>query len=276
MPLRALHALARAWGYLLFMLPNRARDTTIRNLRACFPQQSEGEILKFAKSSLQSTACTAMEMGKSWLLPLEKTLSLVKETEGMEAFRDAVEKKEGVIMLAPHLSNWEIFGVYVCRGVDSTFMYQPPKLPGLDRLLKKARSRGGISLAPTNKKGVAQLLKALQRGEMIGLLPDQVPTDEGGLYAPFFAETALTMTLASKLMGRCKARVFCGYVERLSGSRGFKLVVREAEPGIYSASLEDSVKGLNETVERCVMDAVEQYQWEYKRFRRRPDGSKFY
>lgn len=217
-----------------------------------------------------------MEMGKSWLLPLEKTLSLVKETKGMEAFQEALKQEEGVIMLVPHLSNWEICGMYVSEGTKSTFMYQPPKLPGLDRLMKKARSRGGISLAPTNPKGVAQLLKALRRGEMVGLLPDQVPSDEGGLYAPFFAESALTMTLASKLVGRCKARVFCGYAKRLSGSRGFKLVVREAEPAIYSAALEDSVIGLNQSVERCVMDAVEQYQWEYKRFRRRADGTKFY
>jgi Kdo2-lipid IVA lauroyltransferase/acyltransferase len=276
MPLRVLHAAAAGWGYLLFRVPNRARDTTLKNLRACFPQQSEQEIVKLAKSSLRSTACTAMEMGKAWWLPLPQTFSLVKETEGIEEFHQALEKQEGVILLAPHLSNWEIFGLYICQGVDSTFMYQPPKLPGLDRLLKKVRSRGGISLAPTNRKGVAQLLKALQRGEMIGLLPDQVPTEEGGKFAPFFAEPALTMTLVSKLIERCKARVFCGYVQRLPESRGFKLVIREAEPEIYNADLDESVKGLNRTVERCVMDAVEQYQWEYKRFRRRPDGKSFY
>lgn len=229
-----------------------------------------------AESSLQSTVCTAMEMGKSWLLPLPKTLSLVKETEGMEALQEALKQKQGVIMLAPHLSNWEIFGMYVSEGTDSSFMYQPPKLPGLDTLMKKARSRGGITLAPTNRKGVAQLLKALQRGEMVGLLPDQVPSDEGGLYAPFFAESALTMTLVSKLMTRCQARVFCGYAMRLPESRGFKVVVREAEPAIYSTVLEESVKGLNQSVEHCVTDAVEQYQWEYKRFRRRADGTKFY
>ena len=217
-----------------------------------------------------------MEMGKSWLPPLEKSLSMVKETEGLEALREALKNKEGVILLAPHLSNWEIFGVYVSKGEDSTFMYQPPKLPGMDRLMQKARSRGGISLAPTNRKGVAKVLKALQRGGMVGVLPDQVPNDEGGIYVPFFNEPALTMTLVSKLMERCKARVFCGYAHRLEGSRGFRIIVREAEPEIYSATLEDSVNGLNRTVERCVMDAVEQYQWEYKRFRRRPDGSKFY
>jgi len=210
------------------------------------------------------------------MLPLEKTFSLVKQTEGMELFRQALQNKEGIILLAPHFSNWEIFGIYAAQNVETTFMYQPPKLPGLDKLLKRTRSRGGIKLAPTNRKGVSQLLKALQAGEMIGLLPDQVPNEEGGQFAPFFGQQALTMTLVSKLISRSKARVFCGYVKRMPNSQGFALVLREAEPAIYSQQLEESIRGLNQTVERCVLDGVEQYQWEYKRFRRRPDGEKFY
>ncbi|PCJ24298.1 MAG: lipid A biosynthesis acyltransferase [SAR86 cluster bacterium] len=276
MPLRVLHGIAHLWGNLLWAIPNRARDTTIRNLQACFPQKSKAEISSLAKDSLRNTACTAMEMGKAWLLPLADTMSLVTETEGIEAFHEALSGKEGIILLAPHQGNWEIFGVHIAKGVDTTFMYQPPKLSGLDRLLKERRSRGGIALAPTNRKGVAQLLKALQRGEVVGLLPDQVPTSEGGQFASFFGEQALTMTLVSKLIQRSKAKVFCGHVQRLPGSQGFKLLITEAVPEIYSEQLEESVRGLNQTVEQCVMEAVEQYQWEYKRFRRRPDGEKFY
>lgn len=215
-------------------------------------------------------------MGKAWLLPLQSMLSLVTEVEGLDEFNEALAAKDGVILIAPHLGNWEIFGVYIAKGINSTFLYQPPKMPGLDRLLKRSRSRSGISLAPTNKKGVAKILASLQRGELVGVLPDQVPTDEGGIYAPFFGEPALTMTLVSKLIKRRNAKVFCGYAERLPDSKGFKVVVTEASPEVYSDDLQESVEAINRTVERCVLQAVEQYQWEYKRFRRRPDGEKFY
>lgn len=276
LPLRFLYGLASIWGSLLFLLPNRAKDTTLKNLRACFPSLKEEEISKLAKGSLASTARTAMEMGKSWLLPYEQTCSLVTETEGFEKFREVAAQKKGIILLAPHLSNWEIFGLYTCIGLESTFLYQPPKLPALDRLLQQTRSRGGIKLAPTDRKGVAQLLKALQAGELVGVLPDQVPNDEGGIFADFFGEKALTMTLVSKLTARSEARVFCGFVKRLPKGKGFKLIIREADQKIYSEDLATSVLGLNQTVEQCVVMAIEQYQWEYKRFRRRQDGAKFY
>ncbi len=264
------------WGSLLFLLPNRARDTTLKNLRACFPELGDKEIRALAKASLSSTASTALEMGKAWLLPVEKTFSLVTETEGFEEFHAAVAEQQGIILLAPHLSNWEIFGIYACRDIDSTVLYQPPKLPALDRLLQRTRSRGGIKMAATDRKGVALLLKALHAGELVGVLPDQVPNDEGGQFADFFGEKALTMTLVSKLITKSRARVFCGFAKRLPGGKGFRLIIREADQQIYSDDLATSVLGLNQSVEQCVRMAVEQYQWEYKRFRRRPDGEKFY
>ena len=264
------------WGALLYRLPNRARDTTFKNLRACFPDLDEEKVANLARMSLISTACTAMEMGKSWMLSLDETFSLVTETDGFEAFLQAAKEERGIILLAPHLGNWEIFGMYACQNIESTFMYQPPKLPALDRLLQRTRSRGGIKLAPTDRKGVSLVLKALRKGELVGVLPDQVPADEGGEFAEFFGEPALTMTLVSRLAARSQAKVFCGFAQRLPGAKGFKLIIREADRSIYDEDLSKSVRGLNKTVEDCVRMVVDQYQWEYKRFRRRPNGEKFY
>lgn len=274
--MRVLHGMASAWGAMLYYVPNRARDTTFKNLRVCFPDLSAKEISRLARESLTSTACTAMEMGKSWMLPVEKTYELVTQTEGLEEFKQAVNGSQGVILVAPHLSNWEILAVYVSQNIKSTFMYQPPKLPALDRLLQRIRCRGGMKLAPTDRKGVSLVLKALQRGELVGVLPDQVPNDESGEFAKFFGEQALTMTLVSKLVARSQARVFSGFVVRLAKGKGFKLVIREADMAIYDKDLLVSIQGLNKSVEDCVLMAVEQYQWEYKRFRKQPDGKKFY
>ncbi len=166
--------------------------------------------------------------------------------------------------------------MYTGQGIDSTFMYQPPKLPALDRLLQRTRSRGGIKLAPTERKGVSLVLRALQNGELVGVLPDQVPNDESGDFAEFFGEQALTMTLVSKLAARSGAKVFCGFAERRRAGDGFRLIIREADSLIYDEDLQQSLRGLNKTIEDCVLMAVDQYQWEYKRFRRRPDGERFY
>lgn len=268
--------LAKGWGTLLFLLPNRARDTTDKNLRACFPNKPEVEIAELTKSSLIHTASTAMEMGKSWLLPMEKTLALVADCEGQDKFNAAYESGSGIILLAPHLGNWEIFGFYLSYSASTTFLYQPPKYPALDRLITCSRSRGGLNMAPTNQAGVAQVFKALKKGNVVGVLPDQVPPKEGGVYASFFGIPAFTMTLVSKLLIKSDARVFCGFAKRLPNSSGYKVIVEEAPSEVYSDNIAISVSGLNKSIEQTVLKAVEQYQWEYKRFRKLPDGRKFY
>ena len=131
-------------------------------------------------------------------------------------------------------------------------------------------------MAPTNRGGVAQVLKALKNGQIVGILPDQVPSEKGGIYAPFFGVSAFTMTLISKLLIKSDARVFCGFAKRLPNSAGYKVIVEEANNQVYSNNISDSVAGLNKSIEHSVQKAPEQYQWVYIRFRKQPDGSKFY
>lgn len=276
LPSSLLHLLANAWGFLLFKLPSRSKNTTQINLQACFPEKTENEIAQLTKSSLTNTAITVLEMGKTWLPPMEKTLKMVVACEGREEFMAAQETGDGVILLAPHLGNWELFAFYLCDGLESTWLYQPPKLPALDRLISRTRSRGGISVVPTNRAGVSKILKTLKAGKLAGVLPDQVPPHEGGVYAPFFGEQAFTMTLVSKLVQKTEAKVFCGFANRQRDKQGYKVIVEAADASIYSDNIEESVAALNRTVEKSVRSAVEQYQWEYKRFRKQPDGSKFY
>ncbi|MCY4356955.1 MAG: lipid A biosynthesis acyltransferase [Gammaproteobacteria bacterium] len=276
MPLPMVHAIATAWGRLLYLLPTKARDTTCKNLHHCFPDNDADDIQQLILASLINTACTVLEMGKAWLAPADTMLSLVVSEQGYEEFQRAVQSDAGVILLAPHLGNWEIFGFHACQGLASSFMYQPPRIAGLDRLLREVRSRTGIRLAPTSRKGIAELLLALKHGELVGILPDQVPNNANGVFAPFYGQPAFTMTLVSRLVQRTGARVFCGYAERLPGGQGFNAVFLSADSAIYSEDLLESVTALNRCVEMAVDGALTQYQWEYKRFRRQPDNSEFY
>lgn len=276
LPLSWLHLLGSGLGRLLMLVPNRARDTTLKNLRTCFPDLDNHQLDALARESLEHTACTALEMGKAWMRPIARTVALTVATEGVAEYREALASGKGVILLAPHLSNWEIFGFYAVDGVPATFMYQPPRRAYIDRLLQEVRSRSGVRMAPTNRKGVAQVLGALQRGELVGILPDQVPPDGSGDFAPFFGEPAFTMTLISKLAQRTGAEVFCGFGQRLPRGAGFKAIFRRADKAIGSSEPSESLRGLNRSVEQVVTMAPSQYQWEYKRFRRRPDNSEFY
>lgn len=106
---------------------------------------------------------------------------------------------------------------------------------------------------------------------MIGILPDQVPS-EGGVIAPFFGLPALTMNLLSKLAKKSNAVVIFGFAERLPWARGYRLYFLPPDEVITTGDVEESVAHVNAQVEKCIRMLPEQYLWIYKRFRNTTPG----
>ena len=110
---------------------------------------------------------------------------------------------------------------------------------------------------------------------MVGKLPDQEPDDRsGGVFAPFMGIQAFSPKLVTRLISKTGAMVVAGFAERLPNGEGFNIHFIDADEGIYSREDIEAVTAMNRTVETLVSMAPEQYQWEYKRFKRRPKGEK--
>jgi len=272
LPLRIAHAVGAVTGCLLYAFPSKIKRVTRRNLQLCFPEKSSKEIEGLTLKSLQETAKTALELGRIWLEPVPEVLKLVIRVVGEDVMKASVNAGKGVLLLAPHLGSWEIYGLHISNYAPTTYMYKPPKVPAFEAMMTSFRARGGASLVPTNRHGVMQLLRALERGEIVGILPDQEPDRSSGVFAPFFGIDALTMTLASKLAAKTGAAVVCGFARRLSDSSGFEIIYKAADKEISSEDISVAAAALNRTVEACVCEEPTQYQWEYKRFSKRPPG----
>ena len=272
LPLGAARALGSALGGVLWYTGSRMRRTTVTNIALCLPELDETERLALARASLKQTLQTLTETGAVWLWPGERSLDLLKDVRGRELLEQAKAAGKGVIVLAPHLGNWEMVGLYLnaCGLGPSYQLYQPPDDPQLDALIFKARSRMGATMVATDNKGVAELLRALRAGHIIGILPDQVPGDGGGEHVPFFGHPALTMTLLTRLQQKTGALVVAAFAERITG--GFRLHFCLPDPAIYAPDSREALAAMNRTVEAQVRMAPAQYQWEYKRFRRLPHG----
>ncbi|WP_049631397.1 lysophospholipid acyltransferase family protein [Cellvibrio sp. pealriver] len=269
LPLGLLRALGSLIGRAMWWSNSRAAKVTRENIELCFPDLSPAAQTALARQSLQETAKTAMEAAAIWRQPWSWLQSKIVTMEGDEILRAKLAEGKGVLVLAPHHGNWEVVAPYLASVANLTAMYQPLDNPKMDELVLAGRSKLNITMAPTNRKGVMMLFKALQGGTIVGILPDQVPARDAGIeIAPFMGQPALTMTLVQGLVQRTGCAVCSCYAERVAG--GFKIVVMEADAAIYSEDLHTSVAGLNESVAACVRRAPAQYQWEYKRFRRLP------
>ncbi len=257
-------------GYCAYRGRSRLYYTSQTNIQLCFPELGEQERQTLVKKSLLNTGMTLAESGAVWLWPVEKIMAKLLGVEGADLLHEAREEGRGLILFGPHHGNWELMGLYLSTQGKCAQLYQPPKNQALDKLLYQARSRGSAAMYPANSKGVAAILTALKRGEMCGILPDQVPAPKAGEFAPFFGHDAYTMTLLSRLLQKTGARALLTYARREKG--GFRIIIREPDPMIYAKHMQDSLAGLNKTVEMAARDAVEQYQWGYKRFRYQPEG----
>jgi KDO2-lipid IV(A) lauroyltransferase len=260
---------------LLWWSGSSLRRVTERNIQLAFPELSTAEREQLARRSLQAAGELALEMGYVWHRPWERVRQRIVEVCGEAPIMSALERGRGVVMLGPHLGNWEVAGLYISAWGDSLALYKPPQMRELEQVVRQARERSGTRLVPTNARGLATLVRTLRRGGVTGILPDQLPDGrESGENSIFMGQPAFTMTFASKLLARSGAAAFFGFAERVPG--GFRLHFFPAEEALYSEDLAVSLAALNRGVEACLRLCPEQYQWEYKRFRTLPRGEHDY
>lgn len=277
LPLPLVHRLGSVLGRALMFFSNDLRNVAQTNIHRCFPDWTEQQQQQLVLQCLQETAKVALESGALWLRAPKRVLALVKSVSGEELLVQAMAKGKGVILAAPHLGAWEVVGVYCSTLWPMTSLYRPPRLSGLDELIRQSRERAGAKLVATDASGVRALYKALGRGELIGILPDQDPERESGVFAPFFGIQANTMTLLSRLAAKSDATVLMAYAERLPKGQGYHLHFQNTDATLSEGDTLQKATGLNQAIERCVLQHPAQYLWVYKRFKTRPEGEgRFY
>ena len=147
-----------------------------------------------------------------------------------------------------------------------TVLYRPARKPLLAKLMQGARERVGLNFVPTNLSGVRLMIKALRQGHAVGLLPDQVPPQGMGQWAPFFGRDAYTMTLGARLAQQTGATVLLAWGERLSWGRGYTLHFREMNAAL-SGELDAAVLQINQAMEGLIRECPQQYLWAYARYK---------
>jgi KDO2-lipid IV(A) lauroyltransferase len=273
LPLPVLHAIGTGFGMLFSLIPNRHREVAEINLRACFPELGKRERRRLLRSNLIESAKSFTETGVLWTADRDAIARLVRATSGEEIVRAHMRAGKGMILAAPHLGAWEMVGSYVSMNYPMTSLYRPPRMPEMNDIMRRARERLGAHLMPADASGIRALYKALDRGELVAILPDQVPADKSGaVFAPFFGRPASTMVLLSRLTMKTGAPVVFGYAERLPHGRGYHLHFLPAPEEITTGDMDTSVATVNAMVEKCARALPEQYQWSYKRFRVKPPG----
>ena len=205
------------------------------------------------------TGKSVLETAKVWFGDESKVAALVTCPQWPLA-EAARASGRGIIFLTPHLGCFEVCALHIARQMPLTALYRPPRQRWLEPLMIRGRTRGQSRVGPATLRGVRMLYKALQRGETVGLLPDQAPQMGEGVWADFFGRPAYTMTLVRRLQKQTGAVVLFMFAERLPQGRGY-LLHMDAHEGLLDE------RELNRAIENLIRRCPTQYLWSYNRYK---------
>ena len=273
LPLRVLHALGAGLGRLMARGDGRLSWYTEVNLRLVRPSWDEARYRTGKREVLQHAGRSLTEMAAIWGRSPQRALGLVRQVHGQDTLVRALQSRAGLIIAAPHTGCWELLNYWLCAQTEMAILYAPPRHPAFEALLRRARGAAGPEQIRAGGSGIRELYRRLAAGGSVGILPDQEPRRGDGRFAPFYGIDTLSMVLLPRLAARTGANVLFAFAERLPHGRGFDIHVLPAPAGIDHPDLTIACTAMNAGVEACAEMAFTQYQWHYKRFRNRPDGS---
>ncbi len=268
LPLRVNRILGRAVGNIYWHCSKKVRHISLVNLSLCYPEKNLAWQRKIAKSGVINMAITLLESPALWRMNATQLRNIIENPEDFDPIFKMQDEGNGLVLSTPHLGNWELSALFYATHRPVTALYRPPKITTIDQFIRAGRESTGATLVPTNTKGVIALTRTVLSGGAAGILADQEASPGNGLFTPYFATQAYTMSLLPKLAQRKKSPVLIMYIESPSaaGSRKYRLHVKKISDAIYDPDLTVACTAMNRAIEEMIRINPGQYNWAYKRF----------
>jgi KDO2-lipid IV(A) lauroyltransferase len=269
LPLPILYLFSPLVYVVTYYLLGHRKHILFDNLRQCFPEKSEAEIVALAKRNFRNFSDVLIEVLKGISMSDAEFLRRV-EFRNLELLTDYARERKPMVLLAAHHCNWEWLLLGACLRVPFPLdvVYKPLDNDLFEALMLHARERfGGNLIAPENF--IAEIIK--RRGQAVGFVmnADQTPLREEEKYWSRFMNRDTAFFLgADKIARMTRAPVFFVAMRRVARGRYEAEVSELARPPFESghAVVERYVRALEELVRQSPEDWLWIYnKWKYKK-----------
>lgn len=250
------------------VLPKRYRLAE-ENLRQAFPAWSQRKLSAVCWANFQHVGmCGAEMLRMDMYRNCGDEIEPYYEFAGFENIDQALALNKGVILLTGHIGFWEagnyIFGAL---GYSAAAVTKPLKNPLTNVYITNIRESFGSGTI-NSRKGARRILKALQEGNIVGILLDQHMTPPGSVPTRFFGRQAYTTTAITNLAMKYRIPIVPAFCQRLPGAR-YKI---KAEPMLFlegegEQAVAENTQFLADIIEREVRKNPSQWFWMHKRWR---------
>lgn len=259
--------LARLYTFLLDLALPRLRRIARRNLSlAGYPQQEhrkiiDGVFLSIARLLVAFARFPQMNAANvgAWI-----------RYEGFEHFQAARAPGKGVLFATAHFGNWELSAfAHALMTEPLNIVVRPLDDPGINALVEHRRRLSGNRLI--EKWDAARvILRALHKGEAVGVLIDQNSSLSEGVFVDFFGVPACANAGFAKLAAHSGAAVLPGFAVWSEAEQ--KYILRFYKPVEMTGDAAADTQRLHSLLERVIREHPDQWLWIHRRWKTRPPG----
>ncbi len=261
-------------GYTLarfayYASPKR-RGVIKTNLKLCFKDIKESETREIAIRSYRNLIYNIVSFIKREDQTKERLLKNIA-FENEEIVYDLLKKGKKIIFITAHYGVWEMIPPALTTkfGFDLSIVGRELDAKSLQPILQNARERFNVKLI--NRRGAMRgMIKALSRGDMLGLLVDQSIRKDLSQDVTFFGRTVTHTPAASILAKKFHASIVPLFITTEDFKNFTIKFYTPIEPN-ETLSYEDDIKRLTQAqadiVESVIKEKRDEWFWSHKRFK---------
>jgi len=269
LPLPLLYALFAMLAWIALHVLRLRLKVVLTNLRSCFPQRSDAEVLRIARTHYRQLGEMAAETVRSVRLSPRQLLAHVT-VRNIELPRGLLAQQRPVLLVAAHQANWEwvLQAIALQLGYPLDVGYKPIRNASLDRAMNAIRTRFGAHLVPA-KDLLPDLLQRRHIVRGIAMLADQEPLSSDHQYWTTFLGRDTAFYMGPEQIARATryAAVFVA-LRRLGRGKYEVEFMLLAEPGEQLASGELTSRYAR-LVEKEIRAAPGDWTWGHRRWKLR-------
>ncbi len=277
---RGVRWLARALGTGFWRISARSRKIARANLALAFGETlTPAERNRIGRDSCRQFCATMLSL--FWIPGRERQrLDELWEVDSVEWARllELRAQGSGIIFVIPHLGDWEALGLLTSRaGLPTTIVMEMPANAAVGERIRQLRASTGNAVI--SQRGAApKLLRALRRGEPIGLLIDlNADPRTGGVWVEFFGKPVYNNSAAAWLALRTGATLVLATGWPVGTTGKLRATFTPLPAFSRTGDDEADVQALSQLcLRRCeevIREAPELWMWTYKRWKYHPPGN---
>ena len=272
LPRRWRDALAMRIGDRQFRRNAQRRETVALNLACCFPGWTPVQRTAVARAHFRAWARAMADQPLAWWDRRGRVAKRLCRVEGLEHLVRARDDGAPVILLCPHITAIEFGGLALTPHAAMSTMANRLRDPVLQWAVHLGRARHGPVFL--REDGIRPVARALRRGTVFYYMPDEDLGPRNSVFAPFFGMEKATLTSLGRLARLSGARVIPMMAWYDATARHYAVELRAPLADFPSGDDRADATAMNRALETSIRRAPEQYHWNQRLFRTRPDGSR--